>query len=237
MDQGRSESRIGAIAAMSGAFFLAVGTYLHPSEANPYDATQAFAEYAADNLWVWTHLTQFLGVVLIVGVLVLLSRTMAHGPAAHWADLGTAGAIGSVAVASVLQAVDGVALKIMVNHWVDGTGHDKAILFQAAFAVRQVEIGLASFASIIFGMTVAVYGVALMIDRRYPIWLGALGVVGGISGLAGGVLMAHTGFSEIAMAVSMASNMLLLVWMVSVGFFLWPKPRPGADSPSERLTG
>jgi len=77
MDPGRGESRIGAISAISGAFFLATGTYLHPSQANPNDATQAFAEYAADILWTWTHLTQFLGVVLMVGALVLLSRRMA----------------------------------------------------------------------------------------------------------------------------------------------------------------
>ena len=107
--------------------------------------------------------------------------------------LGTAGAIGSVAVASVLQAVDGVALKVMVDHWAKATGNEKAILFQAAFAVRQVEIGLASFASILFGMTVAVYGVAVMIYRRYPMWLGGLGVVGGIAVFGAGVLMAHTG--------------------------------------------
>ena len=56
-----------AIRAISGAYLLSVGTYLHPSEANPNDAPQAFAEYAVDNLWTWTHLTQFLGVILMVG--------------------------------------------------------------------------------------------------------------------------------------------------------------------------
>jgi hypothetical protein len=228
MDEMRSESRTGAISAISGAFLLAVGTYLHPSQADPNDATQAFAEYAADNLWTWTHLTQFFGVVCMVGALVLLSRRMANGPAAHWADLGTAGAVASVAVTAALQAVDGVALKVMVDNWVDAPGNQKPILFQAAFAVRQVEIGLASFASILFGMTMVVYGIALMIDRRYPRWLGALGVVGGISVLGAGVLMAHTGFSEIAMAVGMPSNMLLLIWMLSVGVCLWPRRRAGA---------
>ena len=136
MDQGHEESRLSAIGAISGALLLAVGTSLHPSKTDPNDAPEAFAEYAASHYWVGTHLTQFFGFVLIVGALVLLSRRMANGSAAHWAHLGMAGAIGSLAVTSVLQAVDGVALKVMVDTWVEATGDQKLMLFQAAFAVR-----------------------------------------------------------------------------------------------------
>ncbi len=57
MDQGHRESQIGAIGAISGAVLLAVGTYLHPVKSDPNDATRAFAEYAADHLWVASHLT------------------------------------------------------------------------------------------------------------------------------------------------------------------------------------
>jgi len=42
------------------------------------------------------------------------------------------------------------------------------MLFQAAYAVRQVEIGLASLMSVLFGITVVVYGLALVVDRRFP---------------------------------------------------------------------
>ena len=55
----------------------------------------------------------------------------------------------------------------------------RAILLRyiwTTFAVRQIEIGLAGFASMLFGITVAVYGMAFMVDRRFPIWLGALGL-------------------------------------------------------------
>ena len=225
MGQEHGESRIGAIGAISGALLLAVATYLHPSKADPNDAPEAFAEYAANYFWVGTHFTQFFGVVLMVGALVLLSRTMANGPAAHWAYLGIAGAIGSVAVTSALRAVDGVALKVMVDTWVAAPESEKTVVFQTAFAVRQVEIGLAAFGSMLFGITVAVYGIAIMVDRRYAIWLGVLGLAGGLPLVGAGVLMAHTGFSGMAMAVSMPSSMLLLVWMLSVGFFMWTRSR------------
>ena len=57
--------RIGAIAAILGALLLFVSTLLHPLGADPDDAVAAFTEYAADRLWVASHLGQFLGVALM----------------------------------------------------------------------------------------------------------------------------------------------------------------------------
>ncbi len=136
-----------------------------------------------------------------------------------------AGAIGSLAVTSALQAVDGVALKVMVDAWAEAPENEKPALFQAAFAVRQVEIGLASLMSVMFAVTFVVYGLALVVDRRFPKWLGVLGIAGGVSTLVAGVVIAYTGFSEVAMAISMPTSMLLLAWMVSVGGLMWPGHR------------
>jgi len=36
-----------------------------------------------------------------------------------------------------------------------------------------------------------------------------------------GVLTAHRGFSGLAMAVTMAAGSLLLVWMFTLGMFMW----------------
>ena len=215
-------SRIGAVNAMGGAVLLVVGTYLHPSKADPNDAPAAFTEYAADPLWVTSHLAQLLGVVLILSTLVLLSWKMADGPAAVWARLGAAGTVGCLAATSVLQAVDGIALKGMVDAWASAPDQEKASLFQAAFGVRQIEIGLASITSLLFGATVSVYGIALMIDRRHPTWLGVLGIASGSLTLVAGMVMAYTGFSAVAMAISMPSSLLLLAWIIGVGVFMWP---------------
>jgi hypothetical protein len=107
-------SRISLITAIAGAILLLVGTYLHPMSADPNAPVAAFTEYAADRYWLASHLMQLLGVTLIVATLVLLSRRLAEGAAA-WAALGMAGAIASLAVTAALQAVDGVALKVMVD--------------------------------------------------------------------------------------------------------------------------
>lgn len=213
--------RVGPIAAITGAVLLFVGTYLHPVGADPNMPLAAFTEYAADNYWVASHLTQLCGVILMVTALVLLSRRMADGPATEWATLGMAGAIASLAVASALQAVDGVALKVMVNSWAATPEPGRAALFQAAFGVRQIEIGLASIASLLFGLTASIYGIALLIDRRFPGWLGALAIAGGAPTAIAGVVIAYTGFSALAMDINIFSGSLLILWMTVLGGYAW----------------
>jgi Domain of unknown function (DUF4386) len=216
-------SRIISIAAISGALFLFAGTYLHPMNADPNVPSAAFTEYAADHHWIASHLMQLLGIALMVAALILLSRRMAGGPADAAAILGTAGAVASLAVAAALQAVDGVALKAMVNAWALASGREKEVLFQAAFAVRQIEIGLASIASLLFGFTLSIYGIALLTDRRFPKWLGFLAIAGGAPTAISGIVIAYTGFSGLAMAINMPAGSLLLFWMVALGIYVWKK--------------
>jgi hypothetical protein len=141
------------IAAIGGAILLFVGTWLHPMRADPNVPLAAFTEYAADRNWIASHLMQLAGVALMVTSLILLSRIMAGGTAETAAFLGSCGAIASLAVAAVLQAVDGVALKAMVNAWAAAPTREKEMLFSAAFAVRQIEIGLASVTALLSGLT------------------------------------------------------------------------------------
>ncbi len=210
-----------SVAAIGGALLLFVGTLLHPSGADPNDALAAFTEYADDQLWIASHLTQLLGVAMMVGALVHLSRILATGSASGWAWLGAAGAIASLAAAAALQAVDGIALKIMVDAWAEAAEPDRTTLFYAAYGVRQIEVGLASIMSLLFGLTVGVYGVALIADRSFARWLGWLAIIGGIPTAVAGVVMAYTGFSGLAMAIIMPSSSLLLIWMIALGVLLW----------------
>ncbi len=169
----RRESRTGATCAIAGSVLLFVGTYLHPLEADPNEAVAAFTEYAADRLWVASHLTQLAGVVLMVAALLFLAQQLEAANGTGWARIAAGGAIASLAVATVLQAVDGSALKRMVDAWAAAPTVQKEGAFYAAFAVRQVEIGLASLLSLLCGLTVTVYGVALLVDHTYPKWVGS----------------------------------------------------------------
>lgn len=214
-------ARIGAAAAVSGALTLFVATLLHPMSADPNNAPAAFAEYAADHIWVATHLGQFLGVAILGVALVALAAVMESGAPAAWARIGVAGTAASVAVAAGLQAVDGVALKMMVDRWARASDEARTRAFEGAFAVRQVEVGMASLLSVTFGLTVSVFAVAMLHSRRFPRWLGWVGLLGGLATLVAGVAQAYTGFSDLSMTLSMPSGSLLLLWALVVGVYLW----------------
>src|SRR5437870_6114479 len=79
-------SRIGATCAITGSVLLFVGTYLHPMGADPNQAVAAFTEYAADHLWVESHLTQLAGVSLMVAALLLLAQQLRMGSGTAWAE-------------------------------------------------------------------------------------------------------------------------------------------------------
>jgi hypothetical protein len=222
----RGSTRAGAVCAIAGTALLAVGTYLHPLDADPNDAVAAFTEYAADHLWVASHLTQLLGVALMVAALSFLGRQLS-GAGAAWARLGWGSAIAGLAIAAALQAVDGVALKRMVDAWMTAPPAHRESVFHAAFAVRQIEIGLASMLSLALGATSAVYGVALLLDGTYPRSLGALAVIGGAATVLAGVVLAYSGFSQAAMAINMPASALLLLWMLTLGWYMWRRD-PGA---------
>jgi len=214
-------ARLGAVAAAVGALVLIASTMLHPSDADPGHAPAAFAEYATDTLWVWSHVGQFAGIAALGAALVALAGTLEPGRASNWGRVAVVGATASVAGAAALQAVDGVALKSMVDRWAAAIGQEQRIAFEAALAVRQIEIGLASLVSILFGLTWSLYGIAVLRSSRYPKWLGAVGLAGGLGTVTGGIVQASTGFSGLAMTISMTASSLLLIWMISIAVHMW----------------
>jgi hypothetical protein len=190
-------------------------------EADPNVPAAAFAEYAADTLWVASHLTQLVGVTSMVVALLLFADNLKSSGGTNAAKIAAAGAITSLALAAALQAVDGIALKAMVNVWAETPELQRDGIFHAVFAVRQLEIGLASMFSLSMGFTATMFGVALLAERAYPKWFGWLAIIGGLPTGLEGVAIAYTGFSGLSMAINMPANILLLIWMLVLGGFMW----------------
>ena len=200
---------------------LMAGTALHPLGADPGDAGAAFTEYAADEHWVASHLGQFLGIALMFVGLVALSDTLNDERCAWLSKLGVFVGASTLATAAVLQAVDGVALKVLVDAWVSAAEEQKQSAFQAALAVRQIEVGVASFTALLFGTVFILFGIAIALSDGYLSWLGWLGVLGGTGTVVGGLLVAFTGFSTTAMNVATPFNLVLVIWMVVIGVLMW----------------
>jgi hypothetical protein len=230
-----NDDKLGAGSAFFGCVLLGIGTSMHPKQADPNNAAAAFAEYAGDANWITGHLLQFAGIACLIAFLLVLSRQLRATSGMR--QVATGGAIASLAVAAALQAVDGVALKATVDAWNAAPAAEKPAAFSAAFAVRQIEIGLAALLSLLFGATSLLFGLLLHGDGRYPRWIGGAAFAGGAGFAASGVAMARGGFSSIAMGLQMPASLMVLAFVVAVAAMHWRRatlaqpPQPPPRSP------
>jgi hypothetical protein len=218
----RPPYRVVTALALLGAALLIVGTVLHPAHADPGTPAAAFAEYAgvSRGLWVAAHLLQLGGVAGLVLMIVLLARAVDGTRGSAWAPVTTVFGTAGLATAAVLQAVDGIALKAVVDLWSDA-GEDRSSLFAAALAVRQVEIGLDALLALLLAAAVLAFGIGLLTAHGGNRLLGALAVVAAGAGAVNGVALALSGFSDSAMVATTVSGAVALVWMLLAAVWSW----------------
>ena len=123
----RKTLRLSAVLLAVGFIFYVVVGLLHaggPANNHPV----VFGIYASSASWTAVHLGQFVGMaVIIAGLLVLyFALDIRAGGAAWVARLGTVSAAVALGLYAVLQAVDGVALKQVVDAWASAPEAEKA---------------------------------------------------------------------------------------------------------------
>jgi len=206
---------------------------LHPSGAED-DHQAIFAEYAASDAWVATHLAEFLLLlVAFTGLLVLCHALRQETP---FLALLAAGAIIATAAAyAVLQAVDGVTLKQTVDAWASASGNEKATRFADAETVRWIEWGLQSYFRVVLGVAFLLLGAAAVLSRLVPTWLGALLGLCGVLSLLVGVSVAYAGLeSEFQNAIGIALQLAVLILGVGLLFAGRQGRGPGSRVPSTK---
>jgi hypothetical protein len=234
----RSLARIGSVAALLGAAVFFVSGLFHPSESDPNNLPAAFAEYVTSSDWVGVHLAQLAGVALIAVALVALEATFEPGRAAAWARIGSVGAVASAALYAANQGVDGVSNHVVDHRWAAATGAAHVRAFEAAFAVRQIEVALTSVFTLSLGFTLCVFGLAMLFSRRYPAWLGVTGILGGLATVAIGLEQAFHGFSSLALNLFMVVGLVDLMWVCVTGVLMWrlaPRLAGDGDAARQRL--
>jgi hypothetical protein len=227
MKPSKAFARLFAAAALLGVLTLFAGTVLHPMSADPNEPAAAFAEYVLDRYWVWSHLAQFVGVLLLALSLIAFASELEDARSAPWTGISVALAIALIAIAATLQAVDGVAVKRMVDRWAAAAAEQKALVFEAAYAVRQIEIGLAAFLSLVTGFAVFTFGLALYFNPRPLQWFALGALANGMIFLALGVAQLTTGFSGLSMMLSMAASLPFMALMVALVVFAWRRSSNG----------
>lgn len=188
---------------------------LHPTgEEDDHDTI--FTAYAASGAWVATHLAEFVLVLVALAGLLVLCRAL-HRETPHLALLAAASIIASAGAWAVLQAVDGVTLKQNVDAWAAAAEIEKPTRFADAETTRWIEWGVQSYFRVLLGVAFVLVGVAAVVGRLLPSWLGVLLTVGGLLSVAIGVSIGYEGLeSGFQDAVGLALQLVILVFGVGL---------------------
>ena len=228
--------RMGSTAFIAGLAIALVSTLaFHPTGTgeelmnNPF----IFTVYAEDDLWIASHIGQFAGILLIfAGGFVALHRLLVKSESATASALSWLGLVTAIITAStftILQAVDGVALKIAADTWYaipPGEEEErKAIYLGIAEGIRWTEYGLQAYYRMLSGAVSLIFGVAIVKSVVLSRWIGAVGIAAGVVTIASGVVTAYVGFSPARDLVADLSTAIFYPWLVILGIFMWRKTR------------
>src|SRR5215211_2234531 len=215
-------TRLGAVALPLGIIVLAVSEYFHPSRVDPMDNPAVFMEYAQSDSWTTVHLGEYFGFLLLLGGLVALYYSISTKPGvgAGLAPFGLAAAVTAAASFTVLQAVDGIALKRAVDAWASAPADQEVARFAAAEAVRWIEISMNSLSYFLAGLTLFLFGLAIALGSVYPRWVGLIAVVSGLALMYdGAVVVAYEGF--VPSIIKLVGLLLLAVLAFLMAFLMW----------------
>jgi hypothetical protein len=185
-------------AFLAGVVIAIVSTVIHPSREDPANHPLVFAEYASDDSWIAVHIGQLAGVIMVfAGGFVTLFRLLAQSEssmASVLAWIGLAVAIMTASAVAVLQAIDGIALKMAVDSWVAAPPEEKAITFKVAEGIRFIEYGTNSIFPILQGTVAMIFGVAIVKSKVLSKWIGGAGVGIGAITIYAGLEVAYLAF-------------------------------------------
>jgi hypothetical protein len=214
-------TRIEAVALTLAIIVYVVSTAIHPS-GEVMNNPVIFRVYAQDDSWIAVHFGQWLGVMLLFGGFVALYYSITTNSASGAgvvARFGLAAAVLTAASLTMLQAVDGVALKWAVDEWASAPADQESATFAAAKALRWSEYGLQSYSNILLGLTLILYGLAMALGTAYPRWLGWVAAGSGVAWIVHGLMVPYIGlFHSIPRGIALV---LMSLWAFIMASLMW----------------
>lgn len=223
--------RLSATLLLTGEALSAVLQFPHPAGGPTYEVT--FENYAASGNWAAIHLGQFIAsAVLLAGLLVLFFALSVSEGMQHWVGfLGAVSAGVALALAAVLYAVDGVALKQAVDAWASAPAREKATRLASAEVIRWLEWGTNSYWNFMQGLALLLYATVIVWTARVSRLLGLLMGVSGLAFIVLGWLTGTYGFTPANTVPIYAGHGMNDVWMIWLLIIAWRKSRSQRHKP------
>ena len=224
--QERTLLRIGGVSLIVGFVLTIVHVVLLVVDAPLSDAgdTEAFLQSIVDSsIWAGNHVLVLVPLLLGVGGLLALYRSITGEPGAALAQLGFAAALMGAAITSVSVAIlGGGAMKELADAW--AAAGDKEVPFAVAKATILVSFDIGSWGNLVFyGVAPILYGLAISLTGIYPKWVGWVAVVGGVGGVLIQIVQFSQGVSQVTIGVYGTSLLVVTLWLVVMGVLMWRK--------------
>jgi hypothetical protein len=123
------------------------------------------------------------------------------------------------------MATDGITVKVLADAWAKAPATEKAAAFSVAHALAQINVAVFSVWVIeFFGVTIILYGLAVLTSSVYPKWLGWVAVLAGIGSALIGLNQAYKGPSTLVTNVLFPIfSIIITIWVLVMGILLWRK--------------
>jgi hypothetical protein len=230
MTQPESSDRwvylLGGVAAIVGSLMGMVGNLIHP--VTPLDDPEGVAQVIAESdAWTAIHLVIVFGIVLMLGGLVALYKSIRGEAAGALARLGLAAAIVGIASGVVRVILDGVTAKQLADQWAIAPQEERPIALRVVLANETMNFALASSFNIVFaGATFILFGMAVALSGVYRRWLGWIVVAAGVVSVGAGLIQAFTGEPTMASRVlTIIGPTVITLWLLVIGVLLIRKGR------------
>jgi hypothetical protein len=217
----RTLLRLSVALLFIGGVGYEIVSLFHVAGANNHVA--AFTALANSSVWTGVHLGQFLATAVVTaGLLVLFyGLNITAGMPMLVNRLGAASLVASLALAGVVYAVDGVALKQAADAWLRAPAAEKAARFATAEGIRWLEWGIRSYDSFAVGLALVLFAAAIVWTARIPRPIGYLMGATGLANFVLGWFTSTEGFSPTTGAVFNLAALSQLAWMIWLLIVAW----------------
>lgn len=221
-DRVRSESkgwviRLGAWGGVVGSLLAMIGNLLHPAtpEHDPLGVARTIAE---SGIWVPVHLVIVMGLILMLGGLVAISRSVVGGLPGALSQLGLWSGVVGTAVGVVLVIIDGVAAKHLADLWQQASAAQAPGALRVVVAEESINFALAALFNILFaGVTFMLLGFAVALSGEYPPGPAWVVVLAGVVSIPVALVQAYHGetvaFTRVATIITPTVITLWVIWM------------------------
>jgi hypothetical protein len=207
--------RIGAWAGIAGSLLAMIGNLLHP--ATPIGDPNGVARTIAESgIWTADHLAIVLGLILMLGGLIAIGRSITDGVPGALAWLGQVAAVAGITVGLITVIVDGVAAKHLADAWEAAPPDEEAAALRVVLGEETINFALAALFNIVFaGVTFILFGLAVAWSDRFPRWSGWIVVVAGVGSILVGLLQAFAGESTtVSQILTIIFPTIITLWVV-----------------------